>query len=160
MATSAGSGPGSRATPTTTAIASSTTSVMTTPKITSCSRRDRVDLGPQLEAPVAEPADVVGGERHRDALPPEVEVRVVVLRLGEESDAHDEGDRSRKVPTVEGAGDLVARALPPGELGQPGGRRVVVEPGPHAAEASGVRRRFLYATAGSARPTTSTAGST
>src|SRR3954453_13660894 len=146
MATSSGVGPGSRATATITAIARPTTRTMTTPMITARSprrrgRRHAVDLGGELEVPGGEAPGVVGAQRDLHALPPDVEIRMVVLRLGEEADAHHERDGGREVAAVERAHDLVTGPLPLRPIGQAGGHRVVVEAGPHRDEATGVPRR-------------------
>ena len=70
------------------------------------SGRRFVDALGQREVERRQPPGVVRGERDRDGAPTDVEVGVVVRRLGEKPDSHDERDRLGERRPLETLADL------------------------------------------------------
>src|SRR4051794_1088428 len=75
-----------------------------------------VDLPGQLEVVLREPALGVGGDRDRDLVPRDLEVRVVVHLLGDWGQPVDEVHRALEVVELEHLPDLVALARPTVEV--------------------------------------------
>src|SRR4051794_21291049 len=108
MATSGAPGPRSCAIAKNKKPRSTTTIPIAIPSATS--DPDSLDLAREIEVLRGQAAGIVGGQRDSHPLPAHVEIRVVVNALGEEPDPHDECDRGRERPAVEGLDDLVALA--------------------------------------------------
>src|SRR5579859_2007338 len=88
-------------------------------------RLDLIDLGRQDEVVVGEPAGGVGPQLHRDVAPPQEQIRMVALRLGDRGDAVDEIEGGHEALELDGPGQqLVAVSLrhgPAGQLGEQAG---------------------------------------
>src|SRR6266498_155290 len=119
--------------------------------------RDRslkaVDLGGEDEVVVGQALGRVGGERHRDPAPAELEVRVVTLAFGEQSDPRGEPEGVAEVAELEGPAQPPVALAGPGRVELPlqlGGAVVVQRRG--AGRAGGAPARGQLRLAHAVRP--------
>ena len=86
-----------------------------------------VDRAGQVDVLAGDAAGRVGGEGEGQRPPADVDVRVVVGRLGRLGDPVDHGDRGREAGQLGGPGDPVRTAAPPVELRQRGVDRSLIQ---------------------------------